>query len=464
MIAAAGIVGLVAGGVIVARQSDDELPTGRDDPRPPAVAAGLLPWAPRGSLAGDADLIAAATAVWRGGAPLADLYRSDELTSVRPGPVVNVVWAGKIGVGQVVLLQSIDTAGDPAVAQIAEHGDPAVLTLDSVDLLPATLPPALAVTYDGNLNMPSLAPGIGAALLEMLPAPSDIVPISGLWQQRLADQGGQLQLLDVDDGGMTDAFLQLGDPDPVGTPIVLANTTQGRAGILSTLEVRAGELVPETAQVGLRDVPDWGPSGRIQGSEYADLKLAIGQSNATQDAFTATVVAYVTSSLPNGQDVSTRLFAILGADDQPVASLIVVRSLGGTALCSHVAPVATEAGLASGTASPSSATTASTNEIGRIAVVAGHCADSATGFVATIAAGAPGAGAVTLAASASGSGSGSDADLASDGGAAEPATVLRLATYPEGLTDTVVARLVDDEDNAVPGAGSSAVLSPLEVS
>lgn len=452
MIAGALVIGLVVGGVIVSRDQDDPgSPRGVDNRvTAPPVASGLLPWAPRGSLAGDAALLADATAVWRAGAPVSDIYTSPELATVRPSATVNLVWAGTIGVGRVVVLQSIDTQGDPAVAQVAEHGDPAVLTLDSVGLLPSTLPPALAITYDGNLNMPSLGPGAGAALIEMLPAPDDVVSLSGLWQQRLPDQGGQLQLLKNQDDGMTGTFLQVGDPATSTSPIVLANSTQGRAGVLGTIDVRGGQLIPTPAKIALRDVPAWGPSGRIQGSEYADL--TIGQQQAAggeQTSFAATVVASVSGFLPSGDPVNVRLFAVLDPTDEPVQTLIVVRRDDGVVLCSHLDDVAPGAGDA-GSAVPSASASAPTFTV---SVIAARCLSETGGVVATMAAAAPGTGTVEL------SGSGNDT---ASGGGDEPASVVRLDAYPVGSAEPVTAQLLDAAGNPVRAYGTAVFLPPLD--
>jgi hypothetical protein len=67
--------------------------------------SGLLPWAPRGELAGDTDLAEAAEKAWRSGSGL------------RPTGRTRTLWAGRIGLTRVVLLQARTAAG-PAVAEL----------------------------------------------------------------------------------------------------------------------------------------------------------------------------------------------------------------------------------------------------------------------------------------------------------------------------------------------------------
>lgn len=89
---------------------------------------GLLPWAPRGELTGDADLVRAAERVWRSGATLP------------PTGPARTLWAGRVGLNRVVLLQA-PTADGPAVVQVMDRDG--ALRLVAADLLPAPTPAAL---------------------------------------------------------------------------------------------------------------------------------------------------------------------------------------------------------------------------------------------------------------------------------------------------------------------------------
>jgi hypothetical protein len=459
---AVGVAVLVGAGAAVFVLNPDD----HDDEPPvplPLVERGLLPWAPRGSLASDQDLVDAAVAVWRRGTPRSDIYDSPALASVRPSEDVFLLWAGRIGAGRVVVLQSMDTDGEPSVAQVAEHGDPAELTLDLVAHLPADAPPVVALTYDGNLNMPSMAPGVGAALIELLTAPSDQLPLSGIWQQRLADQGGELRLLTESDDGVTGAFLQLGDPATARTPLLLARTTAGRAGIARTIAVHGGEMVPTDSQIALRDVPPWGPSGRIQGTEYADAMIAAASIEATTPSFTAAVIADASGTLPDGTTVSVRLLAVLGAGDHPVRTVVVARDEQGAVLCSSVSGVSTTAGDAS-------TGFASAVPADGVTVLAGRCASATDWFVATIAA-VPGnlgsAGSVRI--------DGADPTVESGGGT-ETSVVMRLDPYagdpgtpgdpgdpsdPGDPGETTLVRRIGEDGLPVAGPGTAVLLPPV---
>jgi hypothetical protein len=403
----------------------------------------LLPWAPRGSLASDRQLVDAAVSVWRRGTPRSDIFDLPELATVRPSDDVYLLWAGRIGAGRVVVLQSIATDGKPSVAQVAEHGDPAVLTLDLVAHLPATAPPALALTYDGNLNMPSLAPGAGAALIELLTAPSEAVALSGIWQQRQPDQGGQLKLLSESDDGVTNAFLQIGSPQTTRTPLVLARTTGGRAGIAGTLDVRGGEMVPKTAEVALRDVEPWGPSGRIQGTEYADAMIAAEAAGTS--SLSAAVVANASGALTDGTTVSVRLLAVLGPDELPVETVVVARDEQGEVLCSARTELADTAGDAA-TGRPSSVPAEGAS------ILAGRCASLSHRFVATIAAVPGGAGSVSI--------DGADATVKSGGGD-QTSVAMRLEPYPGDSGETVAARRVADDGSPASGPATAILMPPL---
>ena len=170
-------------------------------------------------------------------------------------------------------MEALGADGQPYVAQASEHGDPAVLGLDAVDPLPDDDLAALAVTYDGNLDLDGLEPGRGSALIQLLPEPSETSDSIGLWEFESSFAGAGLELLDTKPSGMTETFLQVDKSDPAGTPIVVATTVGASAGIAETIAVHGDRLVPTTARIALADDPAWGPSGRIRGDEYSTLIL-----------------------------------------------------------------------------------------------------------------------------------------------------------------------------------------------
>jgi hypothetical protein len=224
---------------------------------------------------------------------------------------------------------------------------------------------------------------------------------------------------------------------------VLAQTTGGRAGIAGTIDVRGGELVPRTAQVALRDVAPWGPSGRIQGTEYADVMIAAGATGTATPSFSAAVVANASSALPDGTIVSVRLLAVLGSGDHPVETLVVARDDQGEVLCSALTEVVTTAANAA-TGEPSAVPAEGTS------ILAGRCASLNHRFVATIAAVPGGAGSVSI--------EGADPTVETGGGA-ETAVAMRLDPYPGDSAETVLARRITDDGS--PAAGpATAVLLP----
>lgn len=296
-------------------------------PEPPPVPAGLLPWVPRGGLAGDAALVGAATALWRAGRTL------DGAPVPTPAADVRVLWADKIGSGRVVVLQALGTDGRPYVAQASEHDEPAELGLDTVDELPDDLPVALAISYDGNIDLPGAVPGRGSALVQVLRSPVDVEAGLALWRFLPSPTGGELRRLETKPTGMTKTFLQIDVSDPIGTPVVLTSAVGGQAGVRETITVRGGELVPEPTLLALQDDPSWGPTGVLEGHEYTDLARAAAGLGVVGPA-TGFVAASVVADVDG---------------EQTLASLVVVQPSGTAPLVACVvggqtaAPTVTEA-------------------------------------------------------------------------------------------------------------------------
>jgi hypothetical protein len=150
-------------GVIVAV---DRVVTAPPPAPPTAHVAGLLDWPARGELIRDERFIDAATLQWRNAPTHA------------PTGKVFVLYAGRVGVGRIAVLQSLFPQGGNGpigmVAVVADHDVSfrhARLRLDLVSALPRPQTPALAVPYDGNLNIPGLVAGPGSRVEQLLVAP-----------------------------------------------------------------------------------------------------------------------------------------------------------------------------------------------------------------------------------------------------------------------------------------------------
>ena len=153
--AAAMAVALAGTGVAVGRVVTRPAPLPRT-----AHEAGLLAWPARGDLLRDGSLLAAATRLWR------------EAPSAPRGRVY-VLWAGRVGVGRLVVLQAYDATGAPAVAVVADHDVTfahARLHLDLVAPMPRD-PALLLIPYDGNLNVAGLQSGPSQQVLQALVRP-----------------------------------------------------------------------------------------------------------------------------------------------------------------------------------------------------------------------------------------------------------------------------------------------------
>ncbi|MDQ1697609.1 MAG: hypothetical protein QOJ03_2962 [Frankiaceae bacterium] len=150
-------------GVIVAV---DRVVTAPPPAPPTAHVAGLLDWPARGELIRDESFIRAATLKWR------------SARTHSPAGKVFVLYAGRVGVGRIAVLQSLFREGgsEPVgmVAVVADHDVSfrhARLHLDLVSPLLRLQTPALAIPYDGNLNIPGLVAGPGSRVEQLLVAP-----------------------------------------------------------------------------------------------------------------------------------------------------------------------------------------------------------------------------------------------------------------------------------------------------
>jgi hypothetical protein len=157
---AAGAVAalLLAAAVVVPRLGgDDSAPAGPDPAAAAAlddatvrggprtlvpsidVADGLLNWPARGRLAADQALLTAATNAWKAGVPAAEA----------PTAAVGVLWAGALDRRAVAVLQGLDRAGRPHLAQVVgatrtavrlQHAEPLHAGTQVLTLLPPSGP------------------------------------------------------------------------------------------------------------------------------------------------------------------------------------------------------------------------------------------------------------------------------------------------------------------------------------
>jgi hypothetical protein len=149
------------------------------------VPAGLLNWPPRGALSGNDALVATAGRVWQAKVPAAEA----------PATGLTALWAGTLQGRTVLILQALDRAGHPRLAQVSgpstdalglQHAEPLHPGTQLVSVLPAAGPsgpvrvlvsPEAQVangllTSDGTSRMPLQATPVGDdGLSPVLPSP-----------------------------------------------------------------------------------------------------------------------------------------------------------------------------------------------------------------------------------------------------------------------------------------------------
>jgi hypothetical protein len=250
---AAGVVAalLLAAAVVVPRLGrDDPAPspsgpvaaaplgqaTGRGGQRPvvPSVDVpdGLLNWPARGRLAGDQALRAEATRAWKAGVPAAEA----------PASAVSVLWAGALDGRTAAVLQGLDRAGRPHLAQVV-GAKPAAVRLQHAEPLHA-----------GTQVLTLLPPSGPAGPVRVLVSPEAQLA-DGLLTSNPMD-GKPLQHATVGDDGVSGIL-----PSPPGVPtcsrVVLLGLDSGYPGAsgarvlysgIMTAEMLAG--MPDKVEVG----------------------------------------------------------------------------------------------------------------------------------------------------------------------------------------------------------------------
>jgi DNA-directed RNA polymerase specialized sigma24 family protein len=212
------VVGIGAAILVPALRGD----SAPDGPVPAATGSGhaQLPWAARGPLAGDQDLLRSALRAWQTGVP--DRQRPTQAAAL---------WAGDLDGIRTVLLQGTDATGQTWVAHVVGSGDTA--SLRSAEPL--------------GRAVPLLAVGTSAGAVRLLADP-DTPPDS-----ILAGVGDSFRPLTVARDGLTQGVTV----PSAGLPVVL---TDGGAVVRSGT-VLPGRLSPVTGTVELtRSTLDLGPA------------------------------------------------------------------------------------------------------------------------------------------------------------------------------------------------------------
>jgi DNA-directed RNA polymerase specialized sigma24 family protein len=225
------VVGIGAAILVPALRGD----SASDGPVPAATGSGhaQLPWAVRGPLAGDQDLLRSALRAWQSGVP--DRQRPAQAAAL---------WAGDLDGVRTVLLQGTDATGQTWVAHVIGSGDTASLR--------STEPLGRAV--------PLLAVGTSAGAVRLLADP-DAPPNS-----ILAGVSDTFRPLAVAQDSLTQGVTV----PPTGLRVVL---TDGEA-VLRSGTVLPGRLSPVTGAVELtRSTLDLGPAQPPVQAWYDDGQL-----------------------------------------------------------------------------------------------------------------------------------------------------------------------------------------------
>jgi sigma-70-like protein len=210
--------------------------TVRGAPRPVVpsidVADGLLNWPARGRLATDGTLLAAATKAWRAGVPAAEA----------PASAIGVLWAGSLDRQAAAVLQGLDQAGRPHLAQVVGATRTTVRLQHAEPLHP------------GTQVLTLLPPKGPSGVVRVLVSPEGQVA-DGLLASNPMD-GKPFQHATVGDDGVSGVL-----PSPPGVPtcsrVVLLGLDSGRPGAsgarvlysgIMTAEMLAG--MPDKVEVG----------------------------------------------------------------------------------------------------------------------------------------------------------------------------------------------------------------------
>lgn len=305
--------GVPVDGKVSARGSRLSVPTA-------PVAKGLLNWPPRGALAEDSKTVAAATSAWKAAVPAGEA----------PATGLTVLWAGKLDGRTSVLLQSLDAAARPRVAQVSGAA------AGSLELTRAE------PLHSGTSVLSLVAPTGPSGPVRVLVSPEGQVA-DGLLASDPMD-GSDLTPTPVGTDGVSGVL-----PSPPGVPtcsrVVLLGLDPMNGGpvtgppVLQSGIVRADLLavMPMEVEVGtatLAATPDADPTTAwfADGARLAP-KVA-GKGTLTVAAFGPRVAARPLSATDQ-RSVSSRAYELRRGDRRWLGSVV---DIDGKAVCSSVVP------------------------------------------------------------------------------------------------------------------------------
>lgn len=229
------VIALVVAVVVPALRDDPVAAASGSVPARRSDAAGELPWAGRGPLAGDQGLLRDALRVWQGGVP----------ERQRPTGAA-VLYAGAPDGARTVLLQGTDGTGQSWVAEVADAGG--TLALRTTEPLGRAVP--LLALADGRRSRLLAPPDADVALL--------------------AAGAGSMTPLTLDADGLSEPVT----PPADGLPVAL---TAGGLVTAGSGRVLPGRLSAVTGTVELaRDTLDLGPAP-VTATWYDDGAVLAGR-------------------------------------------------------------------------------------------------------------------------------------------------------------------------------------------
>jgi hypothetical protein len=287
------------------------------------VPAGLLNWPPRGALAQDPTLVTAAGKAWRAGAPAAEGPASD----------FGVLWAGTLEGRTVAVLQALDPAGHPRVAQVMGRSASA-LTLQHAEPL-----------HPGTALLSLLPPSGPSGRVRVLVSPEGQVADGLLASNPMS--GLPLRSMPVGSDGVSGVL-----PSPPGTPtcsrVVLLGLDPATGAVAAAPHVLESAVasadmlgaMPMEVEVGNAELAP-GQDARPDTVWFTD-----GERLATKLPGTGTVtVAALGPRLPDrplsavdSRVVSARAYELHRGSARYLGSIVEV---GGRPVCASVLPVGT---------------------------------------------------------------------------------------------------------------------------
>jgi DNA-directed RNA polymerase specialized sigma24 family protein len=258
-VALAAVGGTVAAVALPSGADPAAAPSGPLPAATPAAGVGLLEWPARGPLVGDTALLRRALRSWQDSVPPAE----------RPERAVSVLYAGEVDGARTVLLQGLDPAGLPRVAQVSAPGGDAEPRLARAERL-APAGPVLAVQPAGDS-------GGGPRLLAPPKAGQGLVGGGILVRETPQPRPTELRRLTVGADGLTEPLAALDGAQPAyvvavrGRPV---DDPRALPRVLGSGRISAGRLTPGPALVQAADPTlRFGRTGSPSHGWYADAHL-----------------------------------------------------------------------------------------------------------------------------------------------------------------------------------------------